>query len=276
MRPGRRCVRSRPRCLRRRGYSRTGPIIAEPGRGAPPVDAWRHASTFFLLGVSGAALDPESTRRSLPVPRRDARPRAPAARAPRALGGDPQLRPAERVALRGRLRARRSSGFRCPCSAWRAASSSRSPRGGSSATAEEGDSVGVELPHVDDASRAAFFPLTMPITAGPGTISVAIALGTQRGTGVDDIAVFALGATATTTLICAIVVRRVPLLAGALADRRPHRHRDLRAALGVPAVLHRRPGPLERRRGAHRGASRALSSTPPRCRWRSSPVPQSL
>ena len=70
---------------------------------------------------------------------------------------------------------------------------------------EEGDTVGLELPDVGEASRVAFFPLTMPITAGPGTISVAIALGTQRGSAVDDIAVFALGATVTTTLICAIV-----------------------------------------------------------------------
>jgi multiple antibiotic resistance protein len=60
-------------------------------------------------------------------------------------------------------------------------------------------------PRPSDASRMAFFPLTMPITAGPGTISVAIALGTQRGTDVDDLAVFALAATATTVLICAIV-----------------------------------------------------------------------
>ena len=70
---------------------------------------------------------------------------------------------------------------------------------------EDSDVAGVELPHVGDASRAAFYPLTMPITAGPGTISVAIALGTQRGTKVDDLAAFALGTTATTALICAIV-----------------------------------------------------------------------
>ena len=33
------------------------------------------------------------------------------------------------------------------------------------------------------ASRMAFYPLTMPITTGPGTISVAVSLGTNRPNG---------------------------------------------------------------------------------------------
>lgn len=37
-----------------------------------------------------------------------------------------------------------------------------------------------ELPAGDTIRRIAFFPLTMPLTTGPGTISVAVSLGTAR------------------------------------------------------------------------------------------------
>lgn len=37
-----------------------------------------------------------------------------------------------------------------------------------------------ELPAGDTLSRIAFYPLTMPLTTGPGTISVAVSLGTSR------------------------------------------------------------------------------------------------
>jgi len=37
-----------------------------------------------------------------------------------------------------------------------------------------------ELPAGDTLRRIAFFPLTMPLTTGPGTISVAVSLGTAR------------------------------------------------------------------------------------------------
>jgi len=37
-----------------------------------------------------------------------------------------------------------------------------------------------ELPAGDTIRRMAFFPLTMPLTTGPGTISVAVSLGTNR------------------------------------------------------------------------------------------------
>jgi multiple antibiotic resistance protein len=60
---------------------------------------------------------------------------------------------------------------------------------------------------LDDASgreteRMIFYPLTMPITTGPGTISVAIALGT--GSARRPI-LFALEAFATTALICLLI-----------------------------------------------------------------------
>lgn len=44
----------------------------------------------------------------------------------------------------------------------------------------------------------AFFPLTLPFTTGPGTIAVAIALGSSRPRDADELAAYALGATAAT------------------------------------------------------------------------------
>jgi len=55
------------------------------------------------------------------------------------------------------------------------------------------------------ASRIAFFPLTMPITAGPGAISVAVALGTSRPTKATELIVFLIGVTGVTAAIGAIV-----------------------------------------------------------------------
>jgi multiple antibiotic resistance protein len=42
------------------------------------------------------------------------------------------------------------------------------------------DEVAADLPATRNVSRMAFYPLTMPITTGPGTISVAVSLGTNR------------------------------------------------------------------------------------------------
>lgn len=62
----------------------------------------------------------------------------------------------------------------------------------------------LELANERDASRLAFFPLTLPITAGPGTISVAVALGTNRPRGV-ELLWFVLAATVTTGLMCVLI-----------------------------------------------------------------------
>jgi multiple antibiotic resistance protein len=59
--------------------------------------------------------------------------------------------------------------------------------------------------HPKDASRIAFYPLTMPITAGPGAISVAVALGTSRPTRAAEVVVFLVGVTVVTLLISALV-----------------------------------------------------------------------
>ena len=70
----------------------------------------------------------------------------------------------------------------------------------------------------------AFYPLTMPLTVGPGSISVAIALGAQRpqeATGFADIALLALAAIAglaaiaLTVFLCYRFAERIAQLLGA-------------------------------------------------------------
>lgn len=51
----------------------------------------------------------------------------------------------------------------------------------------------------------AFFPLTLPFTTGPGTIAVAIALGSSRPREVEALAAYVLGATAATVAMAASI-----------------------------------------------------------------------
>ena len=60
----------------------------------------------------------------------------------------------------------------------------------------------------------AFFPLTIPFTTGPGTMSVAIALGSNRPSTGPDVLSFVLGASA-----AAVVVALIIWVAYAFADR---------------------------------------------------------
>src|SRR4029434_3455002 len=53
-----------------------------------------------------------------------------------------------------------------------------------------------------EAENMAFYPLTMPVTSGPGTISVAIALGTRAAS---RAVLFAIEAFATAALICLLI-----------------------------------------------------------------------
>jgi len=55
-----------------------------------------------------------------------------------------------------------------------------------------------------NADQMAFYPLTMPVTTGPGTIAVAIALGPSSAGG-GNVVLFAVQALATTTLICLLI-----------------------------------------------------------------------
>ena len=60
----------------------------------------------------------------------------------------------------------------------------------------------------------AFFPLTMPFTTGPGTIAVAIAIGSNLPVGEPGLIPFFLGASAAALAIAAMV-----LVAYSFADR---------------------------------------------------------
>lgn len=62
-------------------------------------------------------------------------------------------------------------------------------------------------PTSDTLSRMAFYPLTMPLTTGPGTISVAVSLGTSRPSsfGEGQFIWFMVQMTLATLLLCAII-----------------------------------------------------------------------
>ncbi|HMN45787.1 MAG TPA: MarC family protein [Povalibacter sp.] len=69
------------------------------------------------------------------------------------------------------------------------------------------DKSTAELPTASTASRMAFYPLTMPLTTGPGTISVAVSLGTNRprNIGEGQFLWFLAQMTLATLLLCAII-----------------------------------------------------------------------
>ncbi len=69
---------------------------------------------------------------------------------------------------------------------------------------DEAETHRVRLGDPSEAPRAAFFPLTLPITVGPGSISIAVALGTSRPAQQGPLA-FVAGAAATTLLLCALI-----------------------------------------------------------------------
>ena len=64
-----------------------------------------------------------------------------------------------------------------------------------------------ELPTGDTLSRMAFYPLTMPLTTGPGTISVAVSLGANRPREFSEgqLLWFIAQMTMATVLLCAII-----------------------------------------------------------------------
>ena len=68
--------------------------------------------------------------------------------------------------------------------------------------------------HAEGADDVAFYPLTMPFTTGPGTIAVAIAIGSNLPVGGPNAIPYALGASAAALTIAGIV-----LLAYSWADR---------------------------------------------------------
>jgi multiple antibiotic resistance protein len=68
----------------------------------------------------------------------------------------------------------------------------------------EKEQAAMEAAGYRDASRLAFFPLTLPVTTGPGTISVAVALGANKPKGLEFLW-FSLAATITTLIMCALI-----------------------------------------------------------------------
>ena len=98
-------------------------------------------------------------------------------------------------------------------------------------------------------SRLAFYPLTMPLTTGPGTISVAISLGASRPRGFHPATLEFFLETLAAVMLLALL--GVPLLSALGAPRGfdgrdGNYHRG--APVGVSAVLHRHPSIVERRR----------------------------
>ena len=68
-----------------------------------------------------------------------------------------------------------------------------------------GEEVAADLPETHKVSRMAFYPLTMPITTGPGTISVAVSLGANRPRATVELASFVGQSMLAIVLICALV-----------------------------------------------------------------------
>ncbi|HKE96310.1 MAG TPA: MarC family protein [Povalibacter sp.] len=68
-------------------------------------------------------------------------------------------------------------------------------------------SAAAEVPAGDRLSRMAFYPLTMPLTTGPGTISVAVSLGANRprAVGEGELLSFMAQMTLAIVLLCAII-----------------------------------------------------------------------
>jgi multiple antibiotic resistance protein len=65
--------------------------------------------------------------------------------------------------------------------------------------------VAADLPETHRVSRVAFYPLTMPITTGPGTISVAVSLGTNRPRATAELLSFVAQSMLAIVLISALV-----------------------------------------------------------------------
>lgn len=90
---------------------------------------------------------------------------------------------------------RLAGGFVVAATAWQMLSGPDAPA----------ETTGAKADHTSDRDIA-FVPLTMPMTTGPGTISVAIALGANRPMGEFQLLRFALGSAAAVCLIALAIL----------------------------------------------------------------------
>ena len=177
-----------------------------------------------------AAADRQPDRRRAGVPRQDVGPRRTADRQT-----DRVPRRAQRLSCccsrphRSAPTCSTSSGCRSRSSRWRAGWSSACSAGRCSrrrrpSTAQS--RVAASTPTPDDIASRAFYPLTMPLTVGPGSISVAITLGANPPhdrAGADDHAGRARGRARARR---AVDLRRLREGRRRAAQARPHRRRS--------------------------------------------------
>jgi multiple antibiotic resistance protein len=98
----------------------------------------------------------------------------------------------------------------------------------------------------------AFYPLTMPLTTGPGSIAVVISLGLSRGsfTSTTDEVEFVLASLGAIFVIAAAIFVLFRLRRPRPARARAGWHRCRRQALGLHSLLPRHPDSLVRRKRA--------------------------
>ncbi len=105
----------------------------------------------------------------------------------------------------------------------------------------------------DEILENAFYPFTLPITVGPGSISVAITLGAHLPPELHEASLFSLrvliAAIAGITLVCLIIYCVLCLCAESGAASRQIRNLDGDASFLIHPTLHRRTDYLHRHQG---------------------------
>ena len=101
----------------------------------------------------------------------------------------------------------------------------------------------------EGAEDVAFFPLTMPFTTGPGTISVAVALGSEHPSWGGGELLFFLGVTTAAAAGGGNGLDRLPLRRFAIGAARRLRSAHPDPDRCLPAALHRRADPGQRCHG---------------------------
>ena len=108
----------------------------------------------------------------------------------------------------------------------------------------------------------AFYPLTMPITVGPGSMAVAITLGSQRPrASLPEIALLVVAAIAGLIAIAATIYVCYRFAEGTVGALGAARHKCLSAAVGVHSALHRHRHFVERLQRPHPLAPASAAST---------------